>query len=73
MPVAIKHIHHVVDKIGLTTVDQLEVGVFLFYIICFQHCFREALHHTVVSNGNGRVAKAGGKAHRRPRVTHCVH
>ena len=64
---------HIVHKVGLTAVDELEVRVFLVDVIGRQHGFRVALTHAVVGDGNGRVPHAVGQPHDAAGVAEAVH
>ena len=71
--IAVYHRHHIIYKVGLTAVDQLEIRVFFMNIIHGKHGLREALHHAVVGNGNGTVPHAVCHFHSRRRVAEAVH
>ena len=64
---------HIIDKIGLAAVDQLEVGVGFVDGIGGQHGLRIALAHTVVRDGNGAVAHAVRQTHDLAGVVEAVH
>ncbi len=65
--------HHIVHKIGLHAIDQLEVGGFIADGVGSQSGLGEALHHAVVGDGHGTVAHPGGHANRLAGVAEAVH
>ena len=69
----VQHRDHVIHKVGLHAVDDLEIRVAFADGIRRQHCFREALHHTVVGNSDGPMAHAMCGTHDLARVAEAVH
>ena len=65
--------YHVIDKVGLTAVDELEVRVCLVDGVCSQHSLGVALTDTVVGDGNGRVAHPVGQLDDAAGVAEGVH
>ena len=64
---------HVVHKIGLAAIDQLEVGILLVDVIGGQHGLWVTLTDAVVGDGDGRVTHAVGQADNPARVAEAVH
>ena len=60
---AVHRRHHIVDKVRLTAVDQLEIRVLFVDVVGREHRLRVALADAVVGDGDGAVAHAVRKAH----------
>ena len=65
--------HHIIHKVGLAAVDQLEIRVALVDLVGGQHGLRVALTDTVVGDGNGRVAHPVGQLDDAARVAEGIH
>ena len=65
--------YHVIDKVGLTAVDELEVRVCLVDGVRRQHGFGVALTDAVVGDGDGRVAHPVGQFDDAAGVAESVH
>ena len=72
-PLAVHNGDHIVHKIGLAAVDQLEVRVLFADVVGGQHGLGVALAHAVVGDGNGLVAHAVRQLHDLARVAEAVH
>ena len=69
----VDHRHHVIHKICLTAIDELEIRVVFADGLGGKHCFREALTHAMVGDGDGPVPHAVGGAHDLAGVAETVH
>ena len=65
--------NHVIHKVSLTAVDELEIRVLFVDVIGGQHGLRVALTDAVVGDGDGPVAHAVGQTDDLAGITESVH
>ena len=70
---AVQRGDHIIDKIRLAAVNQLEAGVAFVDGIGRQHGFGVALADAVVGNGNGAVSHTVRQPHDLAGVVEAVH
>ncbi len=64
---------HIIHKVRLAAIDQLEVRILLVDIVRRKHCFRVALTDTVIGDRDRRVPHPVRQTHDAARITEAVH